>query len=57
MECVLDGGLNQPAFALLRADGKKNPVRSAHGNVNAFGRCVALWKVIVHDERMASWQL
>jgi hypothetical protein len=25
--------------------------------VNAFGRCVALWKVIVHDERMASWQL
>jgi hypothetical protein len=21
--------------------------------MNAFGRCVALWKVIVHDERMA----
>ena len=37
---ALHGGLRQPAFAFLGADGEKNPVRSTKRNVNSFGRRV-----------------
>ena len=50
-------GLNQPAFAVLRADGKKNPIQSTGGNMNAFGRRAALWQFIVHGESMAFWRI
>ena len=36
---ALNGHLRQPAFTLFRADGEKNPIQSAEGNVNPFCGC------------------
>ena len=54
---ALNRGLGQPAFALFRANGQKNPIRSAQGKVNASGRRAALQKNAVHIQRMASRQI
>ncbi len=38
VQSALHGCLCQPALTFLRANSKKNPIRSAEGNVNPFGR-------------------
>ena len=37
MQGALDGGLREPAFALVGADGEEDPVGAAEGNVDTFG--------------------